>query len=578
MKKTYRLKGMTCNSCAMLIEKALKNKVGNVSASFSKEEVVIDFDENKISEKEIIEEIEKLGYECSNCEFECNNCEIECSTRELINPQNRKSLVNKRKELKEMFLREEISSVEYERLREEVETEILKFDEKEEELVQTVKINYSKSRKKSGKDDEEIGSPKAVAAKKNFFSKYSTSNKIGFVFAILSFLLLVFILYNFFLNHIKIPEIALPQVGDKVGLGLLFIIGLLTGFHCVSMCGGFVVSYTAKNALKGHKSYTQHLAYGGAKVISYTIIGGIFGLIGGIFAFSVGLRAGVAIFAGIFMVFYSLSMFGFKFFKRFQLNPKFLTKFTMNASANAKGPYKGPIVTGLLNGLFIACGPLQAMYLYAAGTGSFANGATALAVFGLGTLPIMIGFGTFASAISHKTTQKILKISAIIVLILGLIMLNRGLSMIGSPYSFSAIQSTLAGNPISAGTEAVLTNGIQEINMDVSGSGYSPNSFVIKKGVPVKWNVNVKELTGCNQELVLNQYGIDENLKAGLNVIEFTPDKEGTITFTCGMGMLRGSFIVTESGAASQEQVKAATPPKGMQCGGANGGGCGCGG
>jgi sulfite exporter TauE/SafE/copper chaperone CopZ len=479
--KIIKIKGMTCNSCAMLIEKTLKDKVSNVSASFSREEVKVDFDENKISEKEIVNEIEKLGYEC-----------------------------------------------------------------------------YSGSPKSSKKRD-------------------SASDKQGFVFAILSLLLLTFVLYYFFTSHIKIPEVALPQVGDKVGLGLLFIVGILTGFHCVSMCGGFVVSYTAKNALNGHKSYGQHLAYGGAKVISYTIIGGVFGLIGGIFAFSVGLRAGVAIFAGIFMVFYSLNMFGFKFFRRFQLNPKSLTKYTMKASANTKGPYKGPVVTGLLNGLFITCGPLQAMYLYAAGTGSFTGGATALAVFGLGTLPVMIGFGAFASVISHKITRKILKISAVIVLILGLIMLNRGLSMIGSPYSFSAIQSKLTSNSATAGgTAAVLTTGVQEINMDVTGAGYSPNSFVLKKGVPVKWNVNVKQLTGCNQELVLNQYGIDKNLKEGLNVIDFTPDKEGIISFTCGMGMLRGSFIVTESGTASQGQVKAATPLKGMQCGGSSGGGCGC--
>ena len=69
MKKTIKLKGMSCNSCAMLIEKSLKEKVNTVSASFSKEEVEVDFDENKISEKEITEEIEKLGYECENCEI-----------------------------------------------------------------------------------------------------------------------------------------------------------------------------------------------------------------------------------------------------------------------------------------------------------------------------------------------------------------------------------------------------------------------------------------------------------------------------------------------------------------------------
>jgi sulfite exporter TauE/SafE/copper chaperone CopZ len=482
--KKFKIKGMHCNSCSNLIENSLKNKVNSVSVSFSKEEAVIDFDESKISEKEIKNIIKKLGYECDS------TCEIKTRNDQRISPQA--------------------------------------------------------------------------------------------WFAIIASIALI-IVALFYFNIIdlpKLPEIALPQGGDNIGLGLIFLIGILTGFHCVSMCGGFVVSYTAKNALNGHKNYTQHFAYGGAKVISYTIVGGIFGLIGGIIAFSVGLRAGVAIFAGVFMIFYSLSMFGFKFFRKFQLNPRFLTKFTIKAQENAKGQYKGPIITGLLNGLFIACGPLQAMYLYAAGTGSFASGAIALAVFGLGTLPVMIIFGSFASVVSHKTTKKILKISAVIVLILGLIMLNRGLSMIGSPYSFSAIQSKFASTSVASatGTGAVLTNGVQEINMDVDASGYSPNSFVLKKGVPVKWNVNVIELTGCNQELVSNQYNIDKQLKKGLNIIEFTPDKEGTISFTCGMGMLHGSFIVTQSGTASKQEVAAATPESGGSCSmGANGGGCGCG-
>jgi uncharacterized membrane protein YgcG len=172
-----------------------------------------------------------------------------------------------------------------------------------------------------------------------------------------------------------------------------------------------------------------------------------------------------------------------------------------------------------------------------------------------------------------------LKFSAIIVLVLGLIMINRGLSLTGSTLTFDSIKEKIIGpinNPVIGSNDNVkVVNGFQEVNMEVSGAGYSPNSFVIKKGVPVKWNVNVKELTGCNQELVLNQYKIDKNLKTGLNVIEFTPDKTGTIPFSCGMGMLRGSFIVTESGTASSEEVKAATPAKGMQCGMGGSGGCG---
>jgi uncharacterized protein len=156
-------------------------------------------------------------------------------------------------------------------------------------------------------------------------------------------------------------------------------------------------------------------------------------------------------------------------------------------------------------------------------------------------------------------------------------MINRGLTLAGSDYSFDAIKSKIVGIDASAGQNSqIIQNGVQEITMNVDASGYTPNSFVLKKGVPVKWNVNVKQLTGCNSELVSNEYKININLKQGSNVVEFTPTKTGTFSFTCGMGMLHGSFIVTDTGQASQQQVKAATPPSGMQCGG-SGGSCGCG-
>jgi len=468
MQKIFSIKGMHCNSCAILIEKELEGKVNRVSVIFSKEEMNVDFNENKISEHDIKEIIKKLGYE----------------------------------------IKEKESS-----------------------------------------------------------SKKENKNSFGFIVLGVSVVLLLAVLYFVILKDFQLPEIKIPDVGEKAGLILLFAAGILTGFHCISMCGGFVVSYTAKNALKGHKSFKQHLVYGGAKIISYSIIGGIFGLIGGFIAFNAGLRGFVAIFAGVFMVFYALSMFGFKFFKKFQFNPKFLTKAAFEASSKAKGPYKGPFVTGLLNGLFIACGPLQAMYLYAAGTGNFFTGAISLAAFGLGTLPIMFGFGSLTTIISHKTTAKILKFSAIIVLILGLVMLNRGLSLTGSGYDLQSIISNLKGTGGIESNVLLDSEGYQIINMNMDTKGYHPNSFVIKKGIPVKWNIDVVELIPCNNEIIANAYGIDVKLRQGLNVIEFTPDKTGTIPFSCGMGMLRGSFIVTETGTASQEEIKTNTPTAGHTCG-----------
>jgi len=506
MKKTLKISGMHCNSCSRLIEDELKYKegIGSISASYSKEEVEIDFNEDKISEQTIKSKIKELGYD------------VEDDSKD--NEENEK-------------------------------------DSKDQD---------------DSKDQEDNDKPKQTPKSPKQGQTHAKTDKTGWFVLVGSIVLLVGIIYWFFLRGLNVE---IPAVGESGGLLLLFFVGILTGFHCISMCGAFVVSYTTKNAMKGHKGFKQHLIYGGSKVVSYAVIGGIFGLIGGLVAFSVGLRGAVAIFAGTFMIFYSLSMMGFKFFRRFQFNPKFLTKI---AAKKHSGVYKGPFLTGLLSGLFIACGPLQAMYLYAAGTGSVFTGMTSLAAFGLGTLPVMMGFGSLATVISKNTTKKILKISAIIVLVLGIIMLNRGLTVLGSPITYDVIKEKIIGIESSG---AIMVDGYQEINMEVNRYGWEPASFILKKGIPVKWNIDVKELTGCNNEIVVRDYGIAVKLKKGLNIVEFTPDKAGTIRWSCWMGMIPGSFIVTETGTASEQEIAAADPgPAGSCGGGSGGGGCGCGG
>jgi plastocyanin domain-containing protein len=56
--------------------------------------------------------------------------------------------------------------------------------------------------------------------------------------------------------------------------------------------------------------------------------------------------------------------------------------------------------------------------------------------------------------------------------------------------------------------------------------------------------VNADQLNSCNSPLTVPQYGIRERLVPGDNLIEFTPDKVGTITYTCWMGMIASSIRV----------------------------------
>lgn len=62
MKKILKIKGMHCTSCAKMIEMELEDKVNKIQASYEKANAEIDFNENKITEKEIKQIITGLGY------------------------------------------------------------------------------------------------------------------------------------------------------------------------------------------------------------------------------------------------------------------------------------------------------------------------------------------------------------------------------------------------------------------------------------------------------------------------------------------------------------------------------------
>jgi len=362
----------------------------------------------------------------------------------------------------------------------------------------------------------------------------------GWILSVLGIIVIAYFAFHY------LETIELPQISQNMSYGLLFIVGLLTGLHCVSMCGGFVVSYSTKGINEGKKPHELHLAYGLGKTLSYTIIGAIFGLLGSIIAFTPLMRGIAGILAGLFLLLFGLKMLNiFPVLRKIQFRtPQFISKFTYGQ----KKSHSDPMTIGLLNGLMIACGPLQAIYIMAAGTGSMIEGAKLLFVFALGTLPVMLSFGYITSFIGSKATHKILKLSGAIVIILGLFMINNGLALTGAGFDIGTTtgndpKTTIDSAPSSQQPENVTTD-FQEIRMEVNRYGYVPSTFVLKKGVPVKWIINGKELTGCNDAIQVPALGLEFDVKKGEQTIEFTPTEAGTIRWSCWMGMIRGSFIV----------------------------------
>lgn len=347
----------------------------------------------------------------------------------------------------------------------------------------------------------------------------------------------------------------IPEVNASMGYGMLFVVGLLTSIHCVAMCGGINMSQCINPAAqdqptKAADRIKPSLLYNAGRVISYTAIGGIVGAIGSVISLSGWARGIVAVLSGIFMVIMGLSMLGIfpwinKIIPRM---PRFL-----QAKAGEARKGRGPFIVGLLNGL-MPCGPLQAMQLYALGTGSFLAGALSMFLFSLGTVPLMFGLGALSSLLSGKFTSRMMKVSAALVLLLGLVMMNRGLALSGVsllPGGQPAAQAT-AG--VDNTTNPAISGGVQEITSKLTSRGYP--EITVQAGVPVRWNLqaNAKDLNGCNRSLIIPEYNLQVDLKAGDNIIEFTPAKAGTVPYSCWMGMITSRINVVAADAATEAQ------------------------
>ncbi len=360
-----------------------------------------------------------------------------------------------------------------------------------------------------------------------------------------------------------------PEVNQSMGYGILFFIGLLTSLHCVAMCGGINLSvcvrYKASDGDSKLDRLKPSLLYSVGRVISYTIIGGIVGGIGSVVSFSGAAKGLVAILSGIFMVIMGINMLNIiPALKKF--NPRMPKIFAKKVHENSGS--RGPLVVGLLNGL-MPCGPLQAMQLYALGTGSAMTGAISMFLFSLGTVPLMFGFGAVSSFLSSKFTHKMMKVSAVLVLLLGIIMLNRGLSLSG----FNT--NPVFGASSTQGGVAKIEGNVQIVSTKLDSGRYSP--ITVQKGIPVRWIITAesKDINGCNNRLNIPEYNIENMpLKAGENVIEFTPDREGKFVYSCWMGMISSNIkVVSDVSSLRDEDITDNSDSQGAVSG--SGGCCG---
>lgn len=318
---------------------------------------------------------------------------------------------------------------------------------------------------------------------------------------------------------------AIPAVDSGVSYGMLFVTGLLTSIHCVSMCGA--IGIYASSEKTGARSLRRPILYNLGRVLSYTLIGGLVGLIGSVLSISQTLRGVIILIAAMLMFFMALSMLG-------------IVDIRLPKLFNIKSRGRlGAFLMGLLNGL-MPCGPLQAMQLYALSTGSFLNGALAMLLFALGTMPLMLASGALINLTRGKARAIIGKVASVLILVLSLSMLSRGLLALGMDVT------RILPQKYEGYTAAVLGDGVQTVELELDYDSFG--DIIVQKGVPVRviLHADKGKITGCNNETVSQDFGFDVKISPGDNVIEFTPSETGDYTFTCWMSMIRNRIKVID--------------------------------
>jgi len=369
---------------------------------------------------------------------------------------------------------------------------------------------------------------------------------------------------------------------------IAFITGLTTGgLSCLAVQGGLLASSLSNQiekdfqaaGVKNRKSKNNPkqkpsklalpiLVFLVAKLVAYSILGFLLGMVGQVFQLSPIARAVLLIAIGIFMLGNALRMLNvhpiFRFFV-FE-PPAFLRRKLRKTASGADGSsLVTPAFLGFMT-VLIPCGIAQSIMAVALGTGNPLQGAALMFAFTLGTSPVFFAVSYFATQIGSKLEKQFVRFVAIVVLILAIVTINSGLTLAGSPINLSrlpisfypqpqrvnavqagqtaqaidpAIASPTEANPNLADTEG------STIIINVENYGYNPPEIHAKAGVPVTLKLITEDVRSCSRAFIIPSLNVQKMLdQTGEATIQIPAQKSGAkINYSCSMGMYGGRII-----------------------------------
>lgn len=211
-----------------------------------------------------------------------------------------------------------------------------------------------------------------------------------------------------------------------------FILGILGSFHCIGMCGpiAFMLPVSRENKLL---KFFQIFLYHFGRLLSYSIIGLAFGLIGkslNIFGIQQQLSIGIGLLMILVILLPSNKLQKFNFSQ-----PLYRAVGKVKSALGAAFKKRTPdtfFTIGFLNG-FLPCGLVYMAVFGAIASGEIFSGSLYMLLFGLGTIPLMTTAVYFSGLLGGSLRSKVQRLIPAFVFIIGLLFIIRGMGL-GIPF------------------------------------------------------------------------------------------------------------------------------------------------
>ncbi|MDD5750319.1 MAG: sulfite exporter TauE/SafE family protein [Candidatus Pacebacteria bacterium] len=356
-----------------------------------------------------------------------------------------------------------------------------------------------------------------------------------------------------FLAITKLGLSSLINVSSESSLPAFFVFGLIAGISsCAALTGGLVLSLSkqwiedyGKNGGLIEKS-KPHLLFNLGRIVSFSLLGFLLGFLGEKFKISPAITSVLVLLISGVMLVLALQMIGFRAFDkfRFTLPKRFSGRLIKNQRSNAAEPF----IIGFLTFL-LPCGFTVAAEGLAILSGNSLSGLLIMLFFSLGTMIplLLIGFSSTKFLSNQKLSEKFLKVAGILIIFFVAYNINFQFGI-----SRFIPERRAFGNQISdsRSENETLPANVQIIKaVYTEKSDIQPDSFEVKVGQPVRFEVNVQdEGYGCMSTIMIS--GLWRKplalRKGSTLVMEFTPRSVGTYQITCAMGVPRGTLKVVK--------------------------------